>query len=71
MMMYEDLTPAERAEADSNPIVVKKEEDIDAALNLSHRTGRPVEVPSREKAREWGFHDEINPGDGIEDGEES
>ena len=59
-MTYEDLTPEEQAEADRNPIVVSKEEEVDAALNESYRTGRPVEVPSMETAREWGF-DEIDP----------
>ena len=59
-MTYEDLTAEQRAEADRNPIVVNKEEDVDAALNESYRTGRPVEVPSMETAREWGF-DEIDP----------
>jgi hypothetical protein len=69
-MTYEDLTPEQQAEADRNPIVVNKEEDVDAALNESHRTGRPVEVPSMETAREWGFLDEIFPED-VEAGEES
>ena len=61
--MYEDMTPEERAEADRNSIYVEKEEDIDAALDLGHRTGRSVEVPSMEKAREWGFFDDLGPED--------
>lgn len=72
-MTYEDLTPEERAEADSNPIVVTKEDEVDAAVNLSARTGRPVVLPSEEAAEAWGGYDRIDPKDriGPEDVEES
>lgn len=58
--MYEDMTPEERAAADRNPIVVKSQDEFYEALDESHRTGRPVEVPSIEKAREWGYGDSLD-----------
>ena len=57
LWMYEDLTPEERAavEADRNPIVVEREEDLEEAMDLSCTTGRELMLPSVEKALEWGF----------------
>ena len=57
LMFEEDLSPEQRAavEADLNPIVVERAEDVDEALDLSNTTGRAVLLPSVEKALEWGF----------------
>jgi len=54
------MTSEERAAVDRNPIVVKSQDEFYKALDESHRTGRPVEVPSMEKAREWGYGDSLD-----------
>ena len=58
--LYEDMTPEEQAEVDANPIVVTTQEEFYDALDESDRTGRPVEVPSMEQARAWGYGDSLD-----------